>query len=257
MTKRRGELPDDDRELKPRRARDPNNQTNGRWCTAHPTKRYPGGTCGNYAIKGGTRCYQRHGGKAPQVFEAARRQVAQANAMDLARRMLEEVGQDKDPIVHLLECLYLAAGLVKVWGQMVADLDHAGEVALSGDDADLVGKQRGWAIRVVKNLGTETKPKWTSETNHDPLLVQTKDGVKVHPFVDEYKHWVREKARYAKLCLDAGIQKRMVDLATAQASVWVQAFVAVIDNPALELTATQRMDARRFLSAKLKELEAA
>lgn len=200
-----------------------------------------------------------HGGAAGQVKAKEQQRAAQDAAMQMAQRMLQEVGQDKDPIVHLLECLYLSAALVKVWGRMVSDLDHAGETTLSGGggDVELMGKQRGWAIRNFKNIGTDEKPVWRSELDHDPLLVPTRDGVKMHPFVEQYHDWVDRKVKYAKACVDAGVQKRMVDLATAQSSVWVEAFVAVIDSPALQLAPAARMEARRLLADKLRELEAA
>lgn len=244
--------------IPPRRAKDSNNQTNGKWCSAWADETHPGGTCGKYRVRGSKVC-QTHGAGAPQVKRSAQQRAAQDAAMQMAQRMVQEVGQDKDPLVHLLECLYLSAALVKVWGRMVSDLDHAGETTLTGDggDVELVGKQRGWAIRTFKNFGTEEKPIWRSELNHDPLLVPTRDGVKMHPFIAEYNEWIDKKAKYAKACVDAGVQKRMVDLATAQSSVWVEAFVAVIDSPALELAPAARMEARRLLADKLRELEAA
>lgn len=211
-----------------------------------------GARIGNHEIACGF-----HGGKAPQVERAAKTRAAFNAAYDIASRMVARHDVDKDPIVHLLDCLHLAAALVQVWGQFVADLDHAQEVELQ----DRPGEIRGFARKVWTPAELDNDGKVISKGHYevqvDRLLTAGKDKFHLHPFVVEYGRALDAKAKYAKLCIDAGVQQQIVTWATAQSSAWVEAFITVIDTPTLELTAKQRMEARKMLATKLRELEAA
>jgi hypothetical protein len=90
--------------------------------------------------------------------------------------MIAEAGTDLDPIEHLVSALHRAAALVEVWGSLTADLDEQG---------GLVNHSAGGAAQI-------------------------------HPFADEYRRALDQRARIAKLCIDAGIAERQVELAEEQ-----------------------------------------
>lgn len=103
-------------------------------CTAHSSQ--TGERCRKMAIRGADVCIK-HGGGAPQVREAARARLAEAQAHEAARRRMVRGQRVEDPIDELRE---LAAETVAVRrmlaGQMAADparmaaaLDAWGNVA--------------------------------------------------------------------------------------------------------------------------------
>lgn len=87
-----------------------------RLCTAHNARtRQP---CRNPAMRGLDVCYQ-HGGKAPQVRNAAARRVEEAQAADRARRRLVKRNQVTDPIAELAELVDASrAQRIELEGQM-------------------------------------------------------------------------------------------------------------------------------------------
>lgn len=94
-------------ELTPRRAADPDNQTNGRWCSADATDQYPGGTCGNYPIKGGNVCKRSHGGAAKQVMRKAAERIQEAEAEQVLAKHKTSLGGGRMPISNSQALLWM------------------------------------------------------------------------------------------------------------------------------------------------------
>ena len=194
-----------------------------RRCTAHTTSGRP---CRNPPIKGTTVC-RVHGGSAPQVRKAAARRAAQLDAHQAAERMLAEAGVDADPIEHLVDSLRRTAALAIVYGQMVADLDHA----TTQDDT---GQPRG-------TLGYREAPK----SSNDELRVEANDrllgldrhgAATLHPFVVEYHRLLEVRAKLAKMAIDAGVEERRVQIAEEQGQVIVQVLRATLEDLGVEVT---------------------
>lgn len=179
-----------------------------------------GKRCGRAAIEGGNVC-RLHGGAAPQVRRAAEIRAAQMQAHEQARRMAARAGVDADPIEHLLDSLHIAAAMVTIYGEMVAALDASGEA----DGRDV----RGWQEVDYDVVGHDKASRVVARVDSDPLLVETAAGtVHLHPFVTELRFWVGERARFAKLCIDAGIAERQTKIAETQAQLMAQAIRGIL-----------------------------
>jgi hypothetical protein len=191
-------------------------------------KRRNGQQCGAYAVKGATVC-RMHGGSAPQVRAAAMNRSARAQAHLEAERMVARSGVDVDPIEHLLDSLHLAATLVSVWGQMVARLDSRG--------ADQTWERDG----IRGELGYERDPDigdGLSVRSKDALLaLNSKGQAAVHPYVVEYHAAIERRGRLAKLCIDAGVAQRQIEIVESQAKLIAQVLrgvlteLGVVDRP--------------------------
>lgn len=186
-----------------------------------------GNRCRQAAIKGGKVC-RFHGGAAPQVERAAAVRAARVEAIAEAERMVARAGVEADPLEHLLESLYRAAALVDVWGAMVAGLDAKG-----ARECDEVRGEVEYIEHEYEN-GVETlvRPK-------DPLTTANSRGeVQVHPFVAEYNTALDRRAKFAKMCLDAGVAERQIQLAEEQAQLIAQVINGVLSELKIERTAT-------------------
>jgi len=201
-------------------------------CTAHTTSGRP---CGNHAMKGATVC-RKHGGGAPQVRRAAEIRAARLSAHAEAERMVARAGVDADPIEHLLESLHRAAALVEVWGAMVAEIDARSDGdrgRLSYYEADSDDRDE---LRVVPG---------------DSLIALDRHGMaQVHPFVTEYNAALDRRARFAKLCIDAGVAEATVRLEQQKVEIVQRAFEATLED--LDLTADRRQEARRTYARHLR-----
>lgn len=194
-------------------------------CTGHSTR--SGKRCKAWAIHGGTVCVV-HGGQLPRVKHAAKRRRALAEA----DRMVQRADVDADPTEHLLDSLHQAAKLASIWGLMVAALDAAGE-----QEAAAHGTLRG-------ELGYRTAAEDRDDLrvpSHDRLLALNNAGfAQVHPFMVKYELAIERRARLAKLCIDAGVAQKRVELEEQQGALIAQVFRAVFDDPELGLEAPQR-----------------
>lgn len=286
-------------------------------CTAKSSR--SGEQCKRDAIRGGTVCAT-HGGRAPQVKAAAAERVARDNAERTARRMVERSGEDRDPIEHLLDSMYLADGLVRVWGAMVCELEDAAAVAAEAapefetrevevyrahlrglapetlaatyemdtaavrkiiakvagsesaieghlrridaavDELALVAAREDGSARVSaikartdlldKRLGT-LRGLGLAGTDAGALLVVNRRGeVDVHPYVREYQVAVERRARMAKLCVDAGVQRRQMKLVETQVEIAQKALEATLES--LKLDPDDRQEARRTYARHLR-----
>lgn len=206
-------------------------------CTA--TSKRTGKRCGRFPAPGATVC-KWHGGAAKQVkAKAAKRQVEAQ-----AQRMVALAGVDQDPIEHLIECLQRAKALENVWGEMVAAIDEKAEEESKAD-----GFLRG-------ELGYEETE---SDKGFTDMMVRPKDRLmavdsrgesKVHPYMDEYQRAIERRAKFAKMCLDAGVAEKQVELYEQQIEIAHGAFEAGL--AALDLDEDQKQAARKAYADRLR-----
>jgi hypothetical protein len=208
------------------------------------TSKSTGERCKRAASKGALVCVK-HGAGAPQVKAAAQRRELERKAVEQAQRMVAKAGVDQGPIEHLLESLHHAAQLQQVWGTMVSELDDAAE------EENKDSRTRG-------ELGYEEE---TDEKSPYELIVVSKDRLLaldrhgqagVHPFVAKYEEALERRAKLAKLCLDAGVAERQVQITETQVAVAHEAFEAGLAS--LKLTDAQKQEARRAYANRLRRV---
>lgn len=209
-----------------------------RRCKAHTRS---GGQCKNPPVTGATVC-RMHGGSSPQVRKAAEVRAAKMTAEQTAQRMVARAGVDADPIEHLLESLHRAAALVEVWGMMVAALD---------DEAERTNEEsvRGGLGYYEDEL--KSSPYELGVVSRDRLLALNRHGdATVHPYVSEYQTALERRAKFAKLCIDAGIAERLVRVTEQQADLAQRAFEQTLDD--LKMPKGKRQEARRTYARNLR-----
>jgi hypothetical protein len=208
-------------------------------CGAHTRS---GKQCGNHALPGATVC-RMHGGKAPQTQQAATRNLA----LKRAQRMVELAGVDMDPIAHLLDSLYRAYTLVKVWGIMAATIDDRAEEEL--EDGEIRGR-----LSYVENTNSDD-PDELIVTSHDRLLALSSSGeARVHPYMLQYEAAIDRHAKIARQCIDAKIGERQIQLAERmgeQLSALFERTVSAIEG----LNDAQRLQAATAYSREIAMLE--
>lgn len=181
-----------------------------------------GKRCGNWPVKGARVC-RMHGGSAPQVRKAAQIRAASIDAHHAAERMVARAGVGVDPIEHLLESLHRAAALVEVWGVMVAGLDARAEAW-----AETHGTIRG---EIGYREAHWESPDELEVVSRDALIVLNRSGMgQVHPFVAEYTQALERRARFAKLCIDAGVAERQVRIAEQQGALLAQVIRGILTD---------------------------
>jgi hypothetical protein len=182
-----------------------------------------GKRCRNDAMKSTNVC-RMHGGKAPQVQKAAGVRAARVAAEAEAQRMVARAGVDADPIEHLLESLYRAAALVEVWGAMVAAIDQEAEE--NAAERDEVRGELSYAEET-----SERSPYELRVRSQDRLLALDRHGqAGVHPYVTEYQSALERRAKFAKLCIDAGIAERQVRIAEEQGQLIAKAIRGILED---------------------------
>lgn len=197
-------------------------------CSAHNSKGKP---CRAWPIKGGTVCVA-HGGAAPQVKAAARIRAVEMAAHETAERMLARAGIDADPIEHLLDSLQRATALMIVFGSLAAAIDDAAEIDAKARDeirGRLGYREAGEDEGGDGELVVEARDQMMALNRHGEAVI--------HPYVLEYGKWVERRARFAKLCLDARIDDRLISIAEDQAQQFAHAITGILadlgvaDNP--------------------------
>jgi hypothetical protein len=195
-------------------------------------------------MKGSTVC-DTHGGKARQVKAKA----AERQALALAGRMAARAGVDKPPIDHLLDSLHAAAQQVAVWEIMVAAIDERAE-----EEAEQNGFLRG-------ELGYEEVPRGENAEGGTDVIVTAKDRLmavnakgeaKVHPYVEQLEKWTDKRAKFAKMCIDAGIAQMQLDLLESQVQQAMDAFERTLET--LGLDAAKKQEARRSYGGHLRSV---
>lgn len=213
-----------------------------RRCTAK--SKQSGQRCKRAAIVGGTVCKMHGGGtKAAKAKAAAR--SAQIKAEEKAQRMVAQAGVDVDPIEHLIDSLHRASALVEVWGAMVAELDTTAESEAESKGI-IRGDLRHEPVKSEKFGGVDI-----AVTPNDRLLtVDNRGQAGVHPFIVQYEGALDRKAKFAKLCIDAGVEQRQVELYEQQVEIAYRGFEAALE--ALGLTDDQKQTARRAYADHLR-----
>lgn len=204
-------------------------------CAAH---RRDGQPCGQNRIIGSTTC-RLHAGKAPQVQAAGRRR----QALEAIKQELTSLGGsiDVDPAEAMLAMVREAAWNVAWLRSQVEELRPR---LSDGDDAPVLIDEDGVAT---------VHPAWVGAAvagRVDPANWKAEPHVLVRMYNDERDRLVR----YAKLCRDAGIEERRVQVEEEQAR-WV---VAMLDRAfeQLELTAHQRERLPAIMGRVVSEVEA-
>lgn len=161
-------------------------------CTAK--SKSTGDRCKRQAIAGGTVC-RTHGGKAPQVAEAARRRLMAAEAGEQLARL--GVTIETTPVEVLEAMLYEAAGNVTVLRHLAADLG----LDVYGDLYHENGSPSGRALP--------------------------------HVLVVMYNDERDRLAKLAEACFKLGLDERRVRLAEAQVERFLTAVTAAVTDAGL------------------------
>lgn len=168
-----------------------------RQCTAK--SKTTGGRCKQPAVAGGTVC-RFHGGRAPQVRAKAARRLALAEAGAELRRLGELPDGDVDPTEAMISTVTEAAANVAVYRHLVQQLEHHGVVLGQADtDDDGLG-------RVVLG-GSIAGPTGSTAKLFDAAP---------HVFVTMYDAERERLMKWAKMCRDAGVDERRVEVAEEQ-----------------------------------------
>lgn len=171
-------------------------------------------------------------------------------AHDRARRMVEaRAGVGASIPEVMLDLLANANALYRVYSSMVADLDHSGELEVEGNP----GRQRGYKIRTrvpaeIADDGRELTPGYV-KLELDPLMIQGRDVVHIHPFVEQQKFWWDRARQIAKDCATLGIAERQVKLAEQTADRLLEGLKAAYDE--LQIPPADRERANRAVVRKL------
>ena len=191
-------------------------KTHPRGCRSHRSA--SGEPCGNHPIPGGTVC-RYHGGRAPQVQAAAARRLALEGVSREAGRL--GLVLDVDPLDALVESVHEAAANVAVLRLELAEL----RVQVSADGAIAVP---------------------------DPKTGRFE--ARVHVLVALYNDERDRMVRYAKLCLDAGVDERRVRLAEAQGQLLARVVQAAVD--ACDPTPQERAAATQAAARVMRQIGA-
>lgn len=214
-------------QLTPRRAADPDNQTNGRWCSADATPEYPGGTCGNYPIKGGTVCKRSHGGKAPQVQRKAAERLQEADAEKALARHKGTLGGSRLAISNVDAMLWM--------------LEEAAQNVLFYQDQ----------VRLLKQGKGGKTPEGEYEDGLYSFIPMVGDVE--HVMVKKYDQERDRLFKIAADCAKIGLEAKRVEIVQAQAEIFIKAQIAGWD--ALGLNASQRDVANRAVVGALRDFK--
>lgn len=201
-----------------------------RRCTARSKR--SGQRCRKLAVRGATVCAT-HGGSAPQVRAAAARRVARDDALAAASSELARLGGgwvDVDPLEGLMRLYQEAEWNVAVYRAALTDLD----VAVEMDGAIAIPEQ----VVEFEKGGT-----------HVPAAF--------HILVEGYNRERDRAAKYAKQCLDAGVDERRLQVAEGDAQRFGRAFAATLDRLAEKLTPALLKDAQKIMGEELRKVVAA
>lgn len=215
--------------------------SSGAWygtCTGHRTNGLP---CKKYPMKGGRVC-ERHGGKAPQVMEAATRTRLADNIRKTMASELVRVDPDTmrtDPIQGLLWEVAMSAQAIEWLALQMGDL-HVPRPNEAGPLRDLIGVDDDGEPIMAQASGLL----WGPDHNLD---------LATHVL---YQMWCEERERHARFCtmaIKAGVSERMVAIAEQQGYQIVSVIIAVIDAFP-DATTAQRNAARAMAATKLREI---
>jgi hypothetical protein len=216
-----------DGKLTPRRARDPENQTNGKWCCADATPEYPGGTCGNYPVKGGTVCFQSHGGAASQVRRKGQERLKEQEASKALEKHKSTLGGSRLGISNIDAMLWMLE-------------EAAQNVLFYQDQVRLLKQGKGG-----KNAEGEFEDGLYSFI---PMV-----GDVEHVMVKKYDQERDRLFKIAADCSKIGIEARRVEIVQEQAEILIKAQIAGWD--AVGLDAAQRDVANKAVVGALRDFK--
>lgn len=186
-----------------------------------------GQQCGCKPITGSTVC-RYHGGGTRHVKQAAARRIAIQNARDLVVRLGGSI--DVDPLDALLEMVKEAAWNVAAYRIALDELGiHV------GNDEHKEGKP---GVAVASSFDEKGK----------------RDPAAPHILVAMYSSERDRLARYAKMCLDAGVDERRVRIVEAQAQQLGSVVEAAVRS--LNPTPDQYREALQAAAKAMRQLTA-
>lgn len=231
-----------DRKRSPRGSR-PQRTDSAPRCTA--TSKSTGERCKKYPLRGQTVC-KYHGGNNAVSKAAGERRIRKREALAQANRLVQRDGVDMDPIDHLLDSLYRAAQMVRVYGIMCAEIDDSADEELSDDKTR---GELGYHV-VTEEVGEGREIERFLVQSKDKLLTLNKHSeAQLHPFLVAYAEANRDRAKFAKMCIDAGIAKMQMELVERQVDMAQEALEATIVEMALNAA-----DRKKFVEAYARNL---
>lgn len=200
----------------------PQKESLARQCTAK--SKSTGQRCAKRPLKGQTVC-QYHGGNTRVAKAAGARREAKREALEQAGRMVQRDGVDMDPIDHLLDSLHRASQLVNVYGIMCAEIDADADQALSDDQTrgelgyEIVEEEVGEG-RIIDRFIVHAKDKLMALNKHSEA--------QLHPYLQAYTAALRDRAKFAKMAIDAGIAEMQMELVERQVDLAQEALEATM-----------------------------
>lgn len=223
-----------------------------RQCTAKSKR--TGKRCGKRPLKGQKVC-QYHGGNTQAAKAAGARREAKREALEQAGRLVQKDGVDMDPIDHLLDSLHRASQLVNVYGIMCAEVDGSAEEQLvEWDEADVDNtKTRG-------EMGYEIVEEEVGDSGRiiDRFIVTSKDKLltlnkhseaQIHPYLQAYTTALNTRAKFAKMCIDAGIAEMQMELVERQVDMAQEALEATLAEMKFD-----KKDRTKFMKSHARNL---
>jgi hypothetical protein len=153
-----------------------------------------------------------HGGQEPHALAAGKRRIVLAEIKSLAGRIVE----------------------------FDAEFDES--------PAEGLLREVKWSAQVALALGDVC-------TAIQDEMLSTYSGGQGHQYNDLMKAWTDERLNHAKLCkmaLDAGIEKRQLDIIESQASQVVSVMLSLLTSPRLNLTSEQIIEGRVVAAQMLR-----
>jgi hypothetical protein len=164
-----------------------------------------------------------HGGKAPRSLAAAKRRLEYDAAMEKAMKFLEEDDSISDPHEVLLKRLRHAGKMVFLYATMLQPIFDEGERMVQNEEIPYRGLIKSEWISFGEMGGY-------MEHTTDPLIVASGQGFKDHPWVLKLEHWCDKHAYYAKLCIDAKVDERRLQIAESYAQEFIRLMEASFDR---------------------------
>lgn len=140
-----------------------------------------------------------------------------------------------DPIDHLLDSLYRASQLVHVYGIMCAEIDNGADEQLS--DKQTRGELGYEIVEEVVGDSGRTVERFIVRSREKLMALNKHSEAQLHPFLVAYTEALRDRARFAKMAIDAGIAEMQMELVERQVDMAQEALEATIVEMKLDKAA--------------------
>lgn len=166
-----------------------------------------------------------------------KKREAKREALAQASRLVQRHGADIDPIDHLLDSLYRASQLVNVYGVMCAEIDESQDEKLSDDKTrgelgyEIVEEEVGEG-RVIERFIVKSRERLLALNKHSEA--------QLHPFLVAYTEALRDRAKFAKMCIDAGIAEMQMELVERQVDMVQEALETTLAEMKLDKAARRQ-----------------